>query len=114
MRHCWVDHIEVTEPGVSATGRKAVAFSEDFFADHFPGNPVFPGIYIVEGMAQTAGSQLESFASRMQERLTYKTGEIAGAGTLECKECGQILRYEKPTRIPPCPKCRNTLFRRGF
>jgi len=69
---------------------------------------------VLSRMAQTAGSQLESFASRMQERLTYKTGEIAGAGTLECKECGQILRYEKPTRIPPCPKCRNTLFRRGF
>jgi len=56
MRHYWVDHIEVTEPGVSATGRKAVGSSEDFFADHFPGNPVFPGIYIVEGMAQTAGA----------------------------------------------------------
>ena len=56
MRHYWVDHIEVTEPGVSATGRKAVGLSEDFFADHFPGNPVFPGIYVVEGMAQTAGA----------------------------------------------------------
>jgi 3-hydroxyacyl-[acyl-carrier-protein] dehydratase len=56
MRHYWVDRIEVTEPGVSATGRKAVGLSEDFFADHFPGNPVFPGIYIVEGMAQTAGA----------------------------------------------------------
>ena len=69
---------------------------------------------VLSRMAQTAGSQLENFASRMQERLTYKTGEIAGAGTLECKQCGQILLYEKPTRIPPCPKCRNTLFRRGF
>ncbi len=56
MRHYWVDHIEVTEPGVSGTGRKAVGFSEDFFTDHFPGNPVFPGVYIVEGMAQTAGA----------------------------------------------------------
>lgn len=41
---------------MSAAGRKAVASSEDFFADHFPGNPVFPGIYLVEGMAQTAGA----------------------------------------------------------
>ena len=69
---------------------------------------------VLSRIAQTAGSRLENFASRMQERLTYKTGEIAGAGTLECKQCGQILLYEKPTRIPPCPKCRNTLFRRGF
>lgn len=69
---------------------------------------------VLSRMAQTAGSQLENFASRMQERLTYKTGEIAGAGTLECKQCGQILLYEKPTRIPPCPKCRKTLFSRSF
>lgn len=55
MRHWWVDRVGVTEPGVRATGRKAVGSSEDFFQDHFPGNPVFPGIYLIEGMAQTAG-----------------------------------------------------------
>jgi hypothetical protein len=65
-------------------------------------------------LAQSAGSQLESFANRLNERLTYKTGEIAGAGTLECRECGQHLSFEKATRIPPCPKCRSTVFRRSF
>lgn len=65
-------------------------------------------------LAQSAGSQLESFADRLNERLTYKTGEIAGAGTLECKECGQNLSFEKATRIPPCPKCRGTVYRRSF
>lgn len=68
MRHYWVDRIEIVEPGVKGVGRKAVAFSEDFFSDHFPGNPVFPGIYLIEGMAQTAGaiiakgSEWEEFA----------------------------------------------------
>ncbi len=65
-------------------------------------------------LAQSAGSQLESFASRLNERLTYKTGEIAGAGTLECSGCGRQLPIEKPTRIPPCPKCRGTDFLRSF
>lgn len=60
VRHYWVDRIEVTEPGVKATGRKAVGFSEAFFTDHFPGNPVFPGIYLLEGMAQTAGALIGS------------------------------------------------------
>ena len=62
----------------------------------------------------SAGSQLEAFASKLKDRLTYKTGEIAGAGSLECQECGQQLQFEKPTRIPPCPKCRGALFRRSF
>ncbi len=56
MRHYWVDRIEVKEPGVRAIGRKTASLSEDFFAEHFPGNPVFPGIYLVEGIAQTAGA----------------------------------------------------------
>ena len=58
MRHYWVDHITVTEPGRQATARKAVGWAEDHFADHFPGNPVLPGVYIVEGMAQAAGALL--------------------------------------------------------
>lgn len=65
-------------------------------------------------LAAAAGSQLESFASKLKERLTYKTGEIAGAGTLECGECRQTLLFDKPTRIPPCPKCRGTVFTRSF
>ena len=69
---------------------------------------------LLSRVAETAGSQLESFARRLNERLTYKTGEIAGAGTLECQQCGQHLNFEKATRIPPCPKCRGTIFRRSF
>ena len=55
MRHFWVDRIVKLEPGVRAVGIKGVALSEDFFADHFPGNPILPGIYLLEGLAQTAG-----------------------------------------------------------
>jgi hypothetical protein len=69
---------------------------------------------VLSRLAGSAGSQLETFASKLKERLTYKTGEIAGAGTLECKSCGQTLMVEKPTRIPPCPKCRGTVFERSY
>lgn len=58
MRHYWVDRVDLIEPGVRAEGVKCVALSEDVFLDHFPGNPVLPGVYVIEGLAQTAGALL--------------------------------------------------------
>ncbi|MGC1856864.1 MAG: 3-hydroxyacyl-ACP dehydratase FabZ [Pseudolabrys sp.] len=36
-------------------GIKNVTINEPHFQGHFPGNPVFPGVLMIEGMAQTAG-----------------------------------------------------------
>jgi 3-hydroxymyristoyl/3-hydroxydecanoyl-(acyl carrier protein) dehydratase len=59
VRHYWLDRIVHLEPGVRATGLKAVALAEDEFEAHFPGNPVLPGVYLLEGLAQTAGVLIE-------------------------------------------------------
>ena len=69
---------------------------------------------VLSRLAGSAGSQLENFAGKLKEKLRYKTGEIAGAGTLECSGCGQQLAFEKPKRIPPCPKCRGSIFERRY
>lgn len=58
MRHYWVDRITEIEPGERAIGVKAVSLTMDALHDHFPGNPVLPGIFIIEGLAQTGGALL--------------------------------------------------------
>lgn len=47
-----IDTIEELEPGVRALGRKCVSVNEPFFQGHFPGNPVMPGVLIIEALAQ--------------------------------------------------------------
>jgi 3-hydroxyacyl-[acyl-carrier-protein] dehydratase len=51
-----VDRIIDIRGDQSAIGIKNVTANEPQFLGHFPGNPVFPGVLLIEGMAQTAGA----------------------------------------------------------
>jgi 3-hydroxyacyl-[acyl-carrier-protein] dehydratase len=50
-----VDRVIEMNGDESAIGIKNVTFNEPQFMGHFPGNPIFPGVLMIEGMAQTAG-----------------------------------------------------------
>jgi beta-hydroxyacyl-ACP dehydratase FabZ len=69
-----VDRIIAYEPGKRVTGIKNVTLNEPFFAGHFPGAPVMPGVLIVEAMAQTAGVLMLASLPDRETKLVFFTG----------------------------------------
>jgi 3-hydroxyacyl-[acyl-carrier-protein] dehydratase len=61
------------EPELCLTGIKNVTANEPFFTGHFPGNPVMPGVLIVESMAQACGmlAHISAAAQGRKGRLYY-------------------------------------------
>jgi 3-hydroxyacyl-[acyl-carrier-protein] dehydratase len=51
-----IDRIIEIDADESAIGIKNVSYNEPIFQGHFPGKPIFPGVLIIEAMAQTAGA----------------------------------------------------------
>ncbi len=70
-----VDRVLEFEPGKSIKGLKNVTINEPFFPGHFPGEPVMPGVLIVEAMAQV-GSLLAYLSNRemIGRKIIYFAG----------------------------------------
>ncbi len=71
-----VDRITALTPGESIEGFKNITIGEQIFQGHFPDHPIYPGVMIIEGMAQAGGvlafkSMDEETQEETQEKVVY-------------------------------------------
>jgi 3-hydroxyacyl-[acyl-carrier-protein] dehydratase len=88
-----VDAIVEMERLKRIVGIKNVTINEDYFAGHFPGKPIMPGVLIVESMAQTGGLLLLQEVPDREKKLLYFVA-IDGARFRRPVVPGDQLRVE--------------------
>lgn len=83
-----IDRIIYLDPGLKAIGYKNVTTNEPFFQGHFPGNPIMPGVLIVEALAQ-----LGCVAMLIKEEYKNMIGLFAGIDSVRFKR--QVIPGDK-------------------
>jgi 3-hydroxyacyl-[acyl-carrier-protein] dehydratase len=92
-----VDRVVELVPGESIVAYKNLSINEEFFQGHFPGKPVFPGVLMLEAMAQAAG--ILGFKSQDKTPADGSIYYFVGADDLRfkrpCVPGDQIYLYAK-------------------
>lgn len=68
-----VDTVTIIEKNKKAVGLKGVTMNEHFFQGHFPGQPIMPGVLIVEALAQTACVMLKA-GGGLENKIAFFLG----------------------------------------
>ena len=87
-----VDKIEELIPGVKAVGYKCVTYNEPFFAGHFPGEPVMPGVLQIEACAQVGAVAILSMEANKGKTAYF--GGINSARFRQKVVPGDTLKLE--------------------
>jgi len=61
-------------------------------------------------VADNTRLELAQLALQAERAEEYYTGEITSIGTIACKNCDTLVHFKRTGRIPPCPKCHETVF----
>ena len=78
-----IDFIDELEPGVRAVGYKSITFNEPQFNGHFPGQPVMPGVLMIEALAQVGAVAILS--------LPVNKGKTAFFGSINNAKFKQMV-----------------------
>jgi len=71
-----IDRVLELEPGKRVVAVKNVSFNEEFFSGHFPGEPIMPGVLIIEAMAQAAIVLFYSGEKAAAKKTKYYLGSV--------------------------------------
>ena len=75
-----IDRVQECVPGESLTALKNVSFNEPYFQGHFPGQPIMPGVLMLEAMAQLSGVlAFETKGKRPADGVNYLFGGVEKA-----------------------------------
>lgn len=89
----FVDKLTNLDPGKTGAGEYLVRGDEPFLKGHFPGHPIFPGVLLVEAVAQLAGTIAQcdpGFPALIDLKLTA----IRAAKILGTAKPGEIIYYK--------------------
>jgi 3-hydroxyacyl-[acyl-carrier-protein] dehydratase len=89
-----VDRAEDFRPHESIVGIKCVTFNEPFFQGHFPGNPVMPGVLIIEALAQTGAVLMSKSLNVDVEGKTIMFMSVDEARFRQPVRPGDVLRMQ--------------------
>ena len=89
----FLERLVQLDAGKSGAGEYAVRGDEPFLRGHFPGEPLFPGVLLVEGAAQLAGAVAQS-DPRIPPRLGLKLTAMRGVKISGTARPGETVRFE--------------------